>query len=173
MDRDEFNRLKEAEKAHLKKVRALKQQLREAQRKQGLLDALRGLDTSGLDATHEEMLRQVTEKNVTAEARFELAMDALDAAEKQEAARAEMARIEAERQKADAADLVRQMKADMLGDAAQHAEAQGTPADEPDAPHKSIGPTNRDKQPESGAVDEPDTPSAKSIGRFRPDTERD
>ena len=174
MDRDEFERLKEAEKAHLKKVRALKQQLREAKRKQGLLDALRGLDTSALDETHEEMLRQVTEKNVTAEARFELAMDALDEAEKQEAARAEMARLEAERQKSDAADLVKQMKAEMLGDAAQHADAQDAPADKTAvAPGKSIGPAGARPETEAEADPKPDAPSAKSIGRFRPDSERD
>lgn len=177
MDRDEFERLKEAEKAHLKKVRALKQQLREAQRKQGLLDALRELDTSGLDETHEEMLRQVTEKNVTAEARFELAMDALDEAEKQEAARAEMARIEAERRKSDAADLVRQMKTEMLGDAAQHADAQHAPADKTAVAPRSIGPAGPRSEPgaEPDAEPEakPDAPSAKSIGRFRPDPERD
>lgn len=169
MNRDEFERLKEAEKAHLRKVRALKQQLREAKRKQGLLDALRNLDTSGLDETHEEMLRQVTEQNVTAEARFELAMEALDEAEKQEAARAETARLDAERQKADAADLVRQMKAEMLGDAAQHAAAQNAPADKTAAAPKSIGPSGPRPEPES----EPDAPPAKSIGRRRPDSERD
>lgn len=179
MNRDEFERLKDAEKAHLRKVRALKQQLRDARRKQGLLDALRNLDTSGLDETHEEMLRQVTERNVTAEARFELAMDALDEAEKQEAARAEMARLEAERQKADAADLVRQMKAEMLGDAAEHA-ARNAPADQTAAaPGKSIGPsgprpeTNADPKDPSQDAPPPDAPPAKSIGRLRPDSERD
>lgn len=157
MNRDEIERLKEEEKAHLKKVRALKQQLREANRKKGLLDALRGLDTSGLDETHETMLRKVTEQNVTAEARFELAMDALDEAEKQEAARAEMARLDAERRRSEAADLVQQMKSQMLGDAAGHAEAQ-----QPDA---------ASEEPETPA--EPEARSAKTIGRFRPDTERD
>jgi len=190
MDREEFERLKEEEKAHLRKVRALKQQLREANRKKGLLNALKNLDTSSLDATHEEMLRKVTEKNVGAEARFELAMDALDEAEKQEAAREEMARFEAERQKSDAADLVRQMKAQMLGDAAEHADAQqaddASTEDETEAapPAKTIGPAG---DPEANAgkpsAAEPETPSpddapSRTIGRFGReqrgrDTERD
>jgi hypothetical protein len=196
MDRDEFERLKEEEKTHLRKVRALKQQLREANRKKGLLNALKGLDTSGLDATHEEMLRKVTEKNVSAEARFELAMDALDEAEKQEAAREETARFEAERQKSDAADLVRQMKAQMLGDAAEHAEAQQS-GDKPEpteaetesaASTKTIGsvggPSSApETAPEKPSPSGPDLPEsddapARTIGRFGReqrgrDTERD
>lgn len=196
MDRDEFNRLKEEEKAHLRKVRALKQQLREANRKKGLMNALKGLDTSSLDATHEEMLRKVTEKNVSAEARFELAMDALDEAEKQEAAREEMARFEAERKQSDAADLVRQMKAQMLGDAAEHVEAQqddtkAAPAPddiESTAPTKTIGSVGGPSSdpevaaetpspPETDTPDSDDAP-ARTIGRFGRDqrgrdTERD
>ncbi len=184
MDRDEFERLKDEEKAHLRKVRALKQQLREAKRKQGVLGALQSLDTSALDATHEEMLRKVTEKNVTAEARFELAMDALDEAEKQEATREEMARIEAEQQKTAAADLVRQMKVQMLGDAAEHVDAQQdasatAPAKtaNPAPPAKTIGPaTGPDDdepagEPDAGRPD--DAPPARSIGRFGRDPQRD
>lgn len=184
MDRDEFNRLKEAEKAHLRKVRALKQQLREANRKQGLLGALKGLDTSALDAEHEEALRNVTEQNITSEARFEIAMEALDAAEEQEADRAEMARIEAERQKTVASDLVSQMKAQMLGDAAEHVEARQSEdrGEDQTAPQKTIGLAGeRDdtaaddahaKRPADVPQDAP-TRSAKTIGRFRPDTPRD
>ena len=180
MDRDEFNRLKEAEKAHLRKVRALKQQLREANRKKGLLNALKGLDTSALDATHEEALRKVTEQNISSEARFEIAMEALDAAEQQEADRAELARIEAERQKTAASDLVQQMKAQMLGDAAQHAAQQTADAADTEAevtPGKSIGPRIAqndadESEPDDVSASAPER-SAKTIGRFRPDTTRD
>lgn len=182
MDRDEFNRFKEAEKAHLRKVRALKQQLREAKRKKGLLDALKGLDTSSLDATHEDALRKVTEQNITSEARFEMAMEALDAAEKQEADRAELARHEAERQQSAAADLVQQMKAQMLGDAAEQVEAQYDDAEtSADTPQKTIGNAREDApaplpaapQTDASNDETPEDRSAKSIGRFRPDTERD
>jgi hypothetical protein len=197
MNRDEFERLKNEEKAHLRKVRALKQQLREANRKKGLLNALEGLDTSGLDSTHEEMLQKLTEKNITSEARFELAMDTLDDAAKQEAAREEMARLEADRTKSDAADLVRQMKAQMLGDAAEHVEAQrgdaatdAAPAEQEEAaaaPTKTIGPVGESADdtdaPEPTGKPAPDAPEssappARTIGRFGRDdrgrdTERD
>ncbi len=166
MNRDEIDRLKEEEKAHLRKVRALKQQLRDAKRTQGLLGALQNLDTSGLDATHEEALRRVTEKNVTAEARYELAMEALDQAAKQEADREEMARLDAERRAADAAHLVAQMKTQMLGDAQQHVEAQSgeAPSETAPPPAKTIGPTDRTAQ--DAPAPEPDAASARSIGRF-------
>ncbi len=169
MDRDEFDRIKEAEKAHLRKVRALKQQLREAKRTQGLLGALQNLDTSGLDATHEEALRKVTEKNVTAEARYELAMEALNEAARRDADREELARLEAERQKAAASDLVEQMKTQMLGDAQEHVAAQqqeGAP-EATESPAKTIGPADRDAaEADRPAEPEPDAPPARSIGRF-------
>ncbi|MEM1041899.1 MAG: hypothetical protein AAGI91_04650 [Bacteroidota bacterium] len=170
MDRDEFNRIKEQEKAHLRKVRALKQQLREAKRKKGLLGALQNLDTSDLDAAHEDALRKLTEQNITSEARYELAMEALDSAAKQEADREELARLDAERQKSAAADLVQQMKTQMLGDAEAHAEAQN-PADanseDEAAPPsaKTIGPGSREAH-DSQDEPEPDAPPARSIGRF-------
>ncbi len=172
MDRDEFNRIKEEEKAHLRKVRALKQQLREAKRKQGLLGALQSLDTSALDATHEEALRKITEKNITSEARYELAMEALDEAAKQEADREEMTRLEAERQKNAAADLVQQMKTQMLGDVQEpvaETKQQDTTPDEAPAPPsaKTIGPGTRESQDtDTDQADEPDAPPARSIGRF-------
>jgi hypothetical protein len=123
-------------------------------------------------------------------------MDALDDAAKQEAAREEMARLEAERQKSDAADLVRQMKVQMFGDAIEHVEAEqpdeGTtePA-EPDAeasmPAKTIGSAggpaeDSDTSETTGKptpdASEPDAPPARTIGRFgrderARDTERD
>ncbi|MDX1530808.1 MAG: hypothetical protein R3362_04715 [Rhodothermales bacterium] len=175
MNRDEYERLKEAEKAHLRKVRQLKQQLTQAKRQRRLTDALRDLDTSGLDAEFEESLRKVQEKNVTSEARFELAMDALDEAAEAERKRAEQARFEADRQKKEAADLVQQMKAQMLGDAEAHAEAQRPTGAEPGAgpatdagPAKTIGPDDpAPDDPDAGTAEPDAQPPPKSIGRFR------
>lgn len=110
MKRDEYERLKEAEKAHLRKVRALKQQLREAQRRERLAEALRQLDTSGLDDAFENALRAIQEKNLTAEARFELAMEALDQAELRP--RLEIEAFEQQQQKAAAAALVERLRAE-------------------------------------------------------------
>lgn len=162
MNRDEYERLKEAEKAHLRKVRQLKQQLRQAQRTRGLTDALRNLDTSGLDAEFEQSLQRLTEQNITSEARFELAMETLDEAAERERQRRERERHEAELQKTQAADLVQQMKAQMLADAQQHTEARQGSDPGGRGPTKTIG-------PDDPAPDTPDAPepSGKSIGRFR------
>lgn len=173
MNRDEYERLKEAEKAHLRKVRALKEQLREAQRKQGIHDALRGLDTGALDAEFDDALRTVQEQNLSAEARFDLAMEAVDEAAERERRRLEQERFEAERQKSDAADLVRQMKAQILGDAAGNVEAQQSERPQADPPAKSIGPPPA--APEAPPADKDpsdrrgDARPAKTIGRPRSD----
>jgi hypothetical protein len=115
MKHDEFERLKEAEKEHLRKVRALKAQLKDAHRQQGVAAALRAMDTSGLDDEFERSLREVEHQNVSSEARYELAVEALDEAAERERKRLELERFEAEQQKAAAAGLVEQMKAEMEG----------------------------------------------------------
>jgi len=157
MKSDEYERLKEAEKAHLQKVRALKAQLRDARRRQGLSEALSALDTSAFDDEFTQALRDVQTRNVTAEARFELAMDALDEAEARERQRAETEAFEAEQRRAAAADLVQRMKGDMLSDAAEHVAAGARPQADPPA------------RPEGDAPAAPanSTPE-KTIGRARP-----
>src|SRR5690606_36090901 len=101
------------EKRHLREMRALKQQYREAQRKRGLLAALRGLTAPEAEATHEEMLDRLTRQNVEAEARFEVAADEAGLSEEAAARRAqEEADREAVR-KAEAEALVRMMKQQM------------------------------------------------------------
>lgn len=169
MNRDEYERLKQAEKEHLRKLRDLKQQHREAQRKKGLLDALRNLGGAPeLDETHDEMVRKLAEQDALAEARFELAAEEAEELAQREAARVELERLEAERKKAEAADLVRQMKAQMLGGAAEPRPESGEP--EATLPPKTIGPAQRDT-PAADAPDAPENPEAgppKSIGRARP-----
>lgn len=153
MNREEYERLKEAEKAHLRKVRALKEQLREARRTSGVTEALRGLDTSGLDHEFGESLRAVQEQSITSEARFELAMEALDEAEQRERRRIELEQFEAEQRKAAAADLIEKMKEEIaLGEhAPERSTSQGThgasagddpaapPPPDPERPPKTIG----------------------------------
>lgn len=156
MDRDEYERLKEAEKEHLRKLRDLiKRQHREAERKKGLLEALRGLTPSPeADETHAEMLRRLAEHGALAEARLEVAAEEAEERAQREAARAEMEaemeRLEEEQRKAEAADLVRQMKAQMLGGA-----AEARPEEREEA------------EPNAGAEAKAEARPAKSIGRPR------
>ncbi|HLT46794.1 MAG TPA: hypothetical protein VK002_06155 [Rubricoccaceae bacterium] len=159
MTPEEFERLKEEEKRHLREMRALKQQYREARRKRGLLDALRGLTNPEAEATHEEMLDRLTRQNVESEARFEVALE--DAGLDEDAA-ARRAREEADREavrKAEAEALVRQMKQQM-GDP-----SGGAASDEPSrAPGRTIG---RVVPPEEGERPAEDARGAKTIGRQR------
>jgi hypothetical protein len=133
MTPEEFERLKEEEKRHLREMRALKQQYREAQRKRGVLDALKGMMNPEADATHEEMLDRLSRQNIEREARFEVAFDAAGLSEE---AAAQRAQEEADREavrKAEAEALVRQMKQQM-GD------PSGGAASEPDrAEGRTIG----------------------------------
>ena len=105
MSPEEFNRLKEEEKAHLRQLRDLKQQHRDVQRKASILGALRGMDASGLTAETDTNPDALMRGAATQEARLDLALE-------EEATRA---RAEADREamrQAEAAELVRQMKAD-------------------------------------------------------------
>src|SRR5690606_1161221 len=114
MTPEEFERPKQGVTRHLREMRALKQQYREARRKRGLLDALRGLTNPEAEATHEEMLDRLTRQNVESEARFEVALE--DAGLDEDAA-ARRAREEADREavrKAEAEALVRDRKSTRL-----------------------------------------------------------
>ena len=117
MTPEEFERLKEAEKQHLRQLRALKQQHREAVRKKGLFDALKGLVRPDLDDVHDEMMDKLSMSNIESEARFEVAMEesgmneqALQRAAEEEAAREALRKAEAE-------SLVQQFKQELTGSA--------------------------------------------------------
>ncbi len=143
MSPEEFNRLKEEEKAHLRQLRDLKQQHRDVQRKTSILGALRGMDASGLtsetDANTDALLRDA----ITQEARLDIALEG----------EAERVRTEADRdamRQAQAAELIRQMKADAgavdgekaarpATDAARTIGRTPPPAETPDAPPGASG----------------------------------
>lgn len=160
MTPEEFNKLKEEEKAHLRQLRDLKQKHREVQRKASILGALRGMRNEALEADTEAQTDALMRGAVTQEARLELAMEA----------EAEQARADADREalrQAEAAELVRQMKADA---GATLNEAAGRPgassATGATAPARTIG---RTPPPEPEAPEPPaEAPrGAKSLGRPR------
>lgn len=156
MNSDEYERLKEAEKAHLKKVRALKARLRDAQRQQGLADALGALDTSALDDEFEAALRDVERQNVTSEARFEMAMDAVDAAAERERQRLEQEQFELEQRRQRAADMIEQMKQELQAGDSEGASGAAAPG---------AAEEGQREQPAAEAANQ------KTIGRQRPRNE--
>jgi phage shock protein A len=78
MKREDFERLKEDEKKHLREIRALKQRLKEAQRMQRIGRAMHDVqsagDLDGFEASLEELERKALEQ----EARLDMAIDSSD-----------------------------------------------------------------------------------------------
>ena len=164
MSPEEFERLKQQEKEHLRKIRQIKQQGADAHRKAGLLDALKKL-TGAQDALDEtdRLTRSMQEGQARTEARFEMAADAARA-------RAEREEAEEALRDAEADGLLAQMRAEMLGNASPAAGTRDAPnaadADETKpAPsgEKTIGRARPDSEPEAPPADR----SAKTIGRRR------
>lgn len=123
MTPEEFNRIKEEEKAHLRGLRDLKQQHRDAQRKVSILGALRGMRNTELEADTDARTEELFRGAATQEARLDLAMES----------EIERAASEADREamrQAEAADLVRQLKAE-AGATAGEAEARPAPLGAP------------------------------------------
>ena len=137
MTPEEFERIKNEEKAHLQKLRQLKQTHRDARRKASTLDALgkmRNAELEGdIDAGTEKLMRDAA----LSEARFDLALEgqAPVTGPDNEVDREALAKAEAEA-------LVRQMKAQMGGGAeATSAEEAARASASPSAPAsaKTIG----------------------------------
>lgn len=155
MTPEEFERLKEQEKAHLRQLRDLKAQHRDVQRKKSIFDALRGLTRPDIDETHDEQVGKLMQDAAMSEARLDLAMEGADTAA--QAAR-DAEEMEALR-RAQAEEMVRQMKGD-LGVTA----VPPVRTDTDDAGEKTIGRDGDDVEDEPEA-----TRPAKSIGRPRTD----
>ena len=161
MTPEEFERLKEAEKVHLRKLKALKQQHRQAQQKKGILDALKGIVRPDLDDVHDEMVDRLTRKNIESEARFEIALenanltdDALEKAAQEETEREALRQAEAEA-------LVRRMKIEAGGGSAPSADETNVQAG-----GKTIGRTPTPEEPQAESDETPGpAKGSKTIGR--------
>jgi hypothetical protein len=159
MTPEEFERLKEQEKAHLRQLRELKQKHQEVQRKKSIFDALRGLTRPDIDETHDEQVGKLMQDAAMSEARLDIAMENVPgggATLEDAAARAAKEAEDREAlRKAEAAALVQQMKGEMGGPPAIE-ESAGP------APGRTIGRVIDDTP---GPDDAPLPP--KSIGRPR------
>lgn len=188
MTPEEFERLKEEEKAHLRELRALKDKVRTLKKRQAVNRAL-GEMTGGPDAqrdVHQEMLDKLDRETAMQEARLDIALENTDAADTAAASAADLERSEEELVAARARALLQQLKQQMGGapddEAAAPANAPtpektlGRPAGSeaappPVAPEKTLGrPTPEARTPDAPASDDaPETParSEKTIGRMK------
>lgn len=151
MTPEEFEKLKNEEKAHLRQLRDLKQQHRDVQRKTSILGALRDMRNPGLEADTDARTDALMRGAVTQEARLEIAMEAEAEREKAEADRETL-------RESEAADLVRQIKAESGARLDEATERLGAA---PHAPARTIG---RTPPPETPDAETPDATAASDRG---------
>lgn len=166
MTPDEFERLKEQEKAHLRQIRDLQRQATDAGRKGRLASALESLSgalTDG-DSTRSELVDRLTRDAAHQEARLDLALEAQADAERLAQAEAERARFEREQQEARARATLDALRAEMGG--ASAAPASPTPeASAPPSPTGAAKTLGRTLPPDDVPSVSPDGPPAKTLGR--------
>ncbi len=108
MTREEFERLKEAEKAHLRKLKELKQTLAGVRRMHSSRQALDDMTKGSRDLLDENdrLVEHLTREAAVTEARVDMALDAESARK----AEAEMEELEEALRKARAQEFVRRMR---------------------------------------------------------------
>jgi hypothetical protein len=164
MTPEEFQRIKEAEKEHLRALKKLKEQLRAAQRLQTVNRALREMqDAPGedLERTHEEMIERLAMDTVRQEVQLDMAISEASAKTTEESA-GPTAASEVELEKLRAQSLIRQIKIEM---------GLETPPQKQD-PAPNVATARRDVEAEGGAPPAHPTPTPrtgpeKTIGRLR------
>jgi len=146
---EEYQRLKEAEKAHLRSIRELKKAVRTATRQRKLADAIEGATNRPMQALddHDALLDDLALRTARNEARLDVALDSVSG----EADREIVAENEEALRKARAAELIRQLRGEM-GESPPETTPSGPPA----------------SSDEGGAKD-PEAPlPEKTIGRMKP-----
>ena len=120
MTREEFERIKEAEKEHLRALKKLKQTVRGLERQKSVNNALTDLasSTGNILDEHTALVEKLAEETAMQEARFEVALESIgsdEAVAQQQALQdeADLAKIEEERQQGRARVLVNQVKLQM------------------------------------------------------------
>ncbi len=160
MTPEEFQRIKDAEKAHLRALKQLKEQLRSAERLGKVSRALQDMeDAPGDDIlrTHDEMIEKLALETVRHEVRLDSAIT--EASE----ARAD-ADADAELQKMRAASLIRQVKLEMGLDLEDAKQDPPSNVAEPGA--ETTGHRASPEQPVN-PTPPPKPPAEKTIGRLR------
>ena len=152
MTPEEFEKIKEAEKDHLRKVRKLKSAVKQLERQKKISGALNDLTTSVQEKfdDHDEMMSRVAIDAALNEARLEIAMESSQEADQG----AELEQDEADLAKAKAREVMQQFR-DMPGSdpgvdqtestesttekSSTHRVRPGKPDSRDDLPEKTIG----------------------------------
>jgi len=161
MTPEEYEQFKEAEKAHLRKLREIKKQHQALKRKAAVTRSVTDMAEGATDLFSEsdEMVERLQMDSASAEARLDVALDSLgssDAAQGQLDA-AELAQAEEELKKQRAQELIRQMKSESPSrDGSPSAPESSTATPESPASDETTGPSTSSDLPE------------KTIGRMKP-----
>lgn len=161
MTREEFERIKNAEKEHLRALRKLKETVRGLERQKSVNNALTDLasSTGSILDEHTALVEKLSQETALQEARFEVALESVEsdeaAAKRQELQdEADLAKLEEERQQGRARDLVNQVKIQMGSPDAGGRRPEGTPA------------RDRPRSGDAGAKSDDPMPD-KTIGKMR------
>jgi hypothetical protein len=162
MTPEEYERLKEEEKKHLREIRKIKQAARTMGRQKSVLSALEQLNASTQDlmSERENALEKLTFETIHNEAKLDIALD--HAAEKA-AREGPSPEAEAALQKAKAQNLIRQIKLQMGLEQPPAAQAESQPKAQPETPASIKGPEDP-ANPTLG----PDGLPEKTLGRMKP-----
>ena len=157
MSPEEFERIKEAEKEHLRALKQLKSTARKLERRQKISRSLESLVSSSQDAldAHEEQMRQLALETAWHEARLDLALDRADEpAEETGTGRPADAALEEEMLRIRAQALLRRLQAEV-----------DAPSESSSEPPPEISPAENDVpgDPPSASDDLPE----KTIGRMK------
>jgi len=152
MTPEEFDRIKKAEKEHLRKLKKLKEAHRQLERQKKMTDAVSELTTSMREKldVHDDMMNRIGMDSALSEARLEMALESSEKAEFE----AQEWKDEQDLTKERAKKLVRQMKAG--GDV--------TAVDS----ERDVAPTSSDKAKSSAKDDSDSELPEKTIGRMKP-----
>ena len=179
MTREEFEKIKEAEKEHLRALRKLKQTVRDLEKRKSVNTALTDMasKTGSLLDEHTALVEKLSEETAMQEARFEVALESIDDSPeldaKQQALQdeADLAKLEVERQQSRARDLVRQVKLQMGTPGTEEEMKAGRPTEADSDRTIGRGPTGggeaKPVDKESDDDEEQDDPiPEKTIGRM-------
>ena len=175
MTPEEYQRIKEAEKEHLRTLKKLKKKLREVERQKSVSQALDNIVKAPGDEiarTHDEMIDRLAMDTIEQEVRLEMALsesesspDSTEVEKNTEADEPEkIAASDAELQRLRAQELVRQIKVQMGMPAARRKTASDTtPEEKSDTPPSGETPVDGENEVNPTS---PGTLPEKTIGRI-------
>lgn len=182
MNKEEFERLKAEEKAHLQKLRDLKRQHRDVQRKASSVNALRAMRNEDLESETDRLTGDLMRDAARNEARLDLALEGqspqtgnVDDVDREALAKAEAEALVKQMRAAmggapggpapnEAIDPVRNPGGAAAGDPlSAHGQRPADPSGDLDLGDKTIGRTPTPDEPPASA-----SRDAKTIGRSKP-----